>query len=115
MYWRVFFYSLFLLLGALAGWFTTFRAGVNQGVMGLLTGTLLVALAWFVVDSVRGARLLAWLRSGDIIEPALSSGLWGEVADRARRLLKSAKKQGSTGQRRRLQFFWPRCRFHPMA
>ncbi len=92
MYWRVFFYSLFLLLGALAGWFTAFKADPNHGVMGLLTGTLLVALAWFVVDSVRGARLLAWLRAGEIAEPALSSGLWGEVADRARRLLKSRER-----------------------
>ena len=41
MYWRVFFYSLFLLLGALAGWFTAFKADPNHGVMGLLTGTLL--------------------------------------------------------------------------
>jgi len=92
MYWRVFLYVACLLAGALAGWFAAFNVGPGNDLIGLLAGALVAALVWFVVDSIRGAKLLSWLRIGDISEPAVSSGLWGEVSDRARRLLKSRER-----------------------
>ena len=59
MYWRIFFYMACLLAGALAGWFVAFNIGLGNDLTGLLAGALMAVLAWFVVDSIRGARLLA--------------------------------------------------------
>jgi two-component system phosphate regulon sensor histidine kinase PhoR len=64
---------------------------------GLVAGILLAAFAWLLVDSFYVARFLAWLRSAQNSESASAvihlpprlPGLWGESADRIRRLSRS--------------------------
>ena len=61
---------------------------------GLVAGILLAAFAWLLVDSFYVARFLAWLRSAQNSEspsaaihlPPRLPGLWGESAERIRRL-----------------------------
>lgn len=61
---------------------------------GLVAGILLAAFAWLLVDSFYVARFLAWLRfaqnsespSAAIHLPPRLPGLWGESAERIRRL-----------------------------
>lgn len=69
---------------------------------------LLSALAgcyiWLVWDAIRGKRLLAWLRAGDTSDIPLGSGLWGEVSDRIRKLLR-ARDRAALESERRLQDF----------
>lgn len=64
---------------------------------GLIAGLLFAAFVWLIVDSFYVARFLAWLRfaqnsdstfAATQLPPSLP-GLWGEVAERVRRLSRS--------------------------
>ena len=79
---------------------------------GLAWGLLLGAASWQLLNSFYARRLLKWLRSEQSNEtpvlmggaqPALS-GVWGEVADRVRRLLKNRHQQYSESQARLDEF-----------
>jgi two-component system phosphate regulon sensor histidine kinase PhoR len=86
--WLVFFACLF------AGGGFGFWGASKEG---LVAGILLAAFAWLLVDSFYVARFLAWLRSAQNSESASAvinlpprlPGLWGESADRIRRLSRS--------------------------
>jgi two-component system phosphate regulon sensor histidine kinase PhoR len=82
--------------GAL-GWWAAAEAGAAAG---LVAGSL----AWVAIDSWRGARLLAWLRTSDAGHPPALRGVWAEVADRARRALRK-READAEDSRRRLQEF----------
>ena len=64
---------------------------------GLIAGLLFAAFVWLIVDSFYVARFLAWLRSAQNSDstsaaaqmPPSLPGLWGEVAERIRRLSRS--------------------------
>jgi two-component system phosphate regulon sensor histidine kinase PhoR len=81
MLWRIFSFIVCQLGTGLFGWWVADQPGAAGG---LLIG----ALGWFALDSWRGARLLAWLRSGDAAAAPALRGLWGDIADRARRALR---------------------------
>ncbi|MGB4118226.1 MAG: phosphate regulon sensor histidine kinase PhoR [Polaromonas sp.] len=64
---------------------------------GLVAGLLLAAFVWLLVDSFYVARFLTWLRSAQNSESASAAtflppslpGVWGEAAERIRRLSRS--------------------------
>ena len=108
MLWRFLSFCLSLLAGGILGWFALLQiepqSGLAGGLGGALGGVLLSSLAWLAVDMVRGARLLRWLRAGDALSPTLPAGLWGEVADRARRQMR-VRDQKTQASDARLQDF----------
>ena len=53
-----------------------------------LGGALLAATVWFVLDSVRAGRALAWLIPDSPTPPPLKTGVWGEALERTQRLLR---------------------------
>ena len=80
--------------------------------LGLVAGLLVAAFAWLAIDSFYVSRLLRWLRgeqNNDIpasianTVPRLS-GVWGETADRVRRLLKDRDHQYRESQARLDEF-----------
>ena len=76
---RFFGVVLSLLAGAALGW-------RQAGPWGAAAGVALVAVGWFAWGFWRAQRVLQWLRAG-APEPAPAlRGLWGEAADRVRRL-----------------------------
>lgn len=83
--WLVFSACLF------AGGGLGFRVASKEG---LVAGILLAAFAWLLVDSFYVVRFLAWLRSAQNSEspsaaihfPPRLPGIWGESAERIRRL-----------------------------
>jgi two-component system, OmpR family, phosphate regulon sensor histidine kinase PhoR len=87
-----------MVAGGVFGWWIAARNGLA---FGLGSGFGLAALGWLVVDSIRLGKLLSWLRfeqSNDT--PGVTAGaapriagVWGEVADRTRRLLKVRDEQ----------------------
>lgn len=89
------------LTGGGIGW--AFMAG-----NGLPWGLLLGVLLWLLLDSLALQRLLRWLRSEQSHETLLLMagaqprlpGVWGEVADRVRRLLKKCDQQYGDSQAR---------------
>ena len=93
------------LAGGVVGWSIASREGLAWG---LLAG----AATWQLIDSFYARRLLTWLRSEQSNEtpvlmagaqPALP-GVWGEAADRIRRLLKNRHQQYSESQARLDEF-----------
>ena len=97
--WLVF--ALCAVVGGSLGWSLAAREG-------LAWGFLLGAALWQLMDSFYARRLLNWLRSEQSNEtPVLMAGaqpslpgVWGEVADRVRRLLKNRHQQYRESQAR---------------
>ncbi|MDB5946112.1 MAG: putative histidine kinase, classic [Ramlibacter sp.] len=97
MLFRIALFVLSQLAGALlGGWLF----GAPGAVAGVATGSLL----WFGLDLSRGLKVARWLRDGDTTREFAVRGLWGEVAERARRALR-AREQQAVDSQRRLQDF----------
>lgn len=77
------------VLGALVGGDTGAAIGIASG-----------ALVWFVTDAVAAARVLAWLRTGELRDAPRLGGVWGEAVDRARRavLVRERRLQEAEGR-----------------
>jgi two-component system phosphate regulon sensor histidine kinase PhoR len=86
MFLRFFSFALCQLIAAAAGWF--FAVGGNSA-LSASAFALLAGYLWMIFDASRGMRLLRWLRKGETASVAVSAGLWGEVSDRIRRLVRA--------------------------
>jgi len=105
MFWRFFsFVACQLLGGLLGGYASSFTDVPGSELVGSLVGVVLGGVLWFLLDTLRGVRLLRWLRVGDTSDAAMSTGMWGEVSDRVRRLIRS-REQISRDHQQRLQDF----------
>ena len=102
---RCLIFAACLLLGSGAGWWLAGKDGIEPGL-------LLAGFAWMLLDSLHMARLLRWLRNEQMVDQpgVLSSmapgigGVWGDLADRTRRLLKSRDRQYLESQSRLNEF-----------
>lgn len=59
---------------------------------------------WVLLDTVRAMRVLQWLRHDQVTVVPVSRGLWGEVSQRVRRLVRSSEQQAQASEHR-LQAF----------
>jgi two-component system phosphate regulon sensor histidine kinase PhoR len=96
MIWRVIGFVGLQFVGGLFGWLALSDHSSEVAMMGALAA----GLAWFVADTYRGARLLQWVRTGDVAQTAPASGLWGETAERVRRLVRVRERMTSESQDR---------------
>lgn len=94
---RFFIFLVFQAAGAGAGGWLT-------GCWGALAGLALAGVLWFVLDLWRAARVLRWLKGSDASPAPALRGLWGEVSDRARRLLRQREQQTQESQARLQEF-----------
>jgi two-component system phosphate regulon sensor histidine kinase PhoR len=97
MAWRI---CSFLLCQAAAGGIGWLLAGDRGAQVGLVVG----GLAWFVVDSTRALRLVRWLRRGARADLRTMAGLWGEVGERTRRVLRARDQQVLDAEARLQEF-----------
>jgi two-component system phosphate regulon sensor histidine kinase PhoR len=86
MLWRVSSFFLFQATAAALGWYL---ASHGNEVLDALALAVLGGYVWLSLDALRGMRLLRWLRLGETGSVAVGSGLWGEVSDRVRRLIRA--------------------------
>ena len=82
---RLFSFVWLNLLGFLLGFFVPHGLGAWQGAC---IGIAIVSLTLFLIDTWRSLFFLSWVRSSDILQAPDQSGIWGDLADRVRRLLK---------------------------
>ncbi|MFZ4481851.1 MAG: phosphate regulon sensor histidine kinase PhoR [Rhodoferax sp.] len=105
MFWRVSFFLGCLLGGGVAAWLALPLMQVAAGAKDdVLVGVLLGAALWFLIDLARGQRVMQWLRAGDFAEVAIKTGLWGELSERVRRLIRN-REQATRDVSKRLQDF----------
>ncbi|QDL37472.1 phosphate regulon sensor histidine kinase PhoR [Rhodoferax sediminis] len=97
MLFRFFSFLMLQFASALAGWWL-------GGRWGALAGLALAGLLWFTLDLLRGARVLRWLKQGEASGAPALRGLWGEVSDRTRRLLRQREQQTQDSQARLQEF-----------
>jgi two-component system phosphate regulon sensor histidine kinase PhoR len=95
---------LFLLLQILGAVTGIWLAPEALQIRGGLAGMLVMGLLWVLVDFTRGLRVLQWLRTGDVSDVPLKLGLWGEVAERARRLVRQREHETRDSDRRLQDF-----------
>ena len=84
-------------LGATAGW-------LAQGQAGAGLGAWLGSLVWALLQLWRAHRLEAWFRSGPDGDPPRLAGLWREVSDRIRRVLRQREREVQVHADRLQQF-----------
>ena len=89
---------LFLVgAGALGGWFLV-------GHDGMFYCALAASFIWWMLDSARGLRVERWLAAPDQHDVPMGQGLWGDVCERVRRLLRQ-RDQAVAASEQRLQEF----------
>ncbi len=93
MFWRFVFFLACQLTGGVLGWW-------QGGAWGAAIGAAVGAWVCFVWDLWRGGRVLAWLRHGELQRAPSLRGMWGEAADRARRLLRQRELDLQRSERR---------------
>jgi len=86
---RIVIFLLCQLLPAVAVWLLS--TGEQRWLYALLAA-LAGAHVWLALDSLRGWRLLQWLRTADTAQLPLGHGYWGEVLDRMRKLLRQRER-----------------------
>jgi len=101
MFLRLVIFLLFQCAGALAGWQLWPE---HISLAGALVGGVAGGVVWVLLDIARGMRVLQWLRIGKATEVPVKIGLWGEVSDRARRLIRSREQQIRDGEHRLQDF-----------
>ena len=89
MFWRLVTLVMCQACAAGIGWYL---APASEEWQLTLVMTLVGGYIWFVMDSVRGLRLLGWLRSGALTDLSLGNGLWGEAYDRMRRTMRASSR-----------------------
>lgn len=101
MIWRLFRFFLFQLAGAVLGRLLLPGGDSRQGV---ILGLVAASAMWVLIDLQRGGRLLQWLKNGDMATSVKVGGLWGEVADRVRRLVKARELKTADSEARLQEF-----------
>ncbi len=84
---------LLVALGAVWGW-------VAQSALWTFVGALAGAFGWGVLDGLRARRLLDWLGKADVSRMPLLTGLWGELLERNRKLVRKLEKKASSSDAR---------------
>ena len=74
------------VLGALAGW-------LANGVWAAGLGAWLGSMVWVLQQLWRAHRLESWFRTGPQGEPPRLAGLWREISDRIRRVMRQQDRQ----------------------
>lgn len=101
MFLRLFYFLLLNLLGFLLGFLIPHGLGPWQGAC---VGILIVSLSLFLLDSWRSIFFLNWVRSSNILHAPDQSGVWGESADRVRRLFRQMSIELSASEENLRQF-----------
>jgi two-component system, OmpR family, phosphate regulon sensor histidine kinase PhoR len=97
---RVVAFGLMLAVGVLGGWLLPNESLSGQGVA---WGLVVAAVLWFAFDYMRALRVNRWLL--DHSSPAPTTwGIWGEVVDRVRLLIRLKDRQYQLSQENLEQF-----------
>ena len=103
MFWRVFSLVLCQVVPVLLVWLSGLASGDTRWFL-TLAAALGGVYLWFLLDIVYGLRLLRWLRQGEVTTPPTGGGLWSEVGDRVRKLLRVRQRLAQESDLRLQEF-----------
>ena len=101
MFLRLLSLTLVQLLAVLAAWYVVPAPGAP---LWILAAALVASYVWLLLDMARGRRVLRWLRDGAAIDLSMGWGIWSEVVERMRHLLRAREKQGLESKTRLQDF-----------
>jgi two-component system phosphate regulon sensor histidine kinase PhoR len=90
MIWRFVFFLLCQVIPATIVWNL---APLEFRAIDSLIAAISGSLVWLVLDALRASKVLRWLREGNTSDSPVRTGLWGEVFDRARRLVRKRDRE----------------------
>lgn len=104
--WRIFTFTLVQIFGAILGYWLDdhFFPSFANPVSAALAGAVISGYAWHVFDLSNALKVMHWLRKGDSQLSGVGPGLWSEVSDRVRRLVR-IHERAVTQSEERLQDF----------
>jgi two-component system phosphate regulon sensor histidine kinase PhoR len=97
--WRFIEVIFWLAAGSTIFTFVAFQLNLNLMLTALI-GALCGVFIWLFINFNRSNRYLDWIRSGDLSQIPKLNGVWGEAADRSRRLLSEQNKTLSNSNKR---------------
>ena len=101
MFWRILALVFWQLVPALVVW----RIGFWQGHwLPVALAALLGGYVWIILDMLRGLRVMRWLRAGEVTQPPTGRGIWMEVAERARKLVRNQQRLAAESENRLQEF-----------
>ena len=94
--------ALAMLLGSLAG--LVLGQYLRMPLLSSLLGGVCAVAVMALIDTLRGYRLINWLRNSHEGQAPRDTGLWGEVGYRVERALRSSERATTAEQTRLSQF-----------
>ena len=99
--WRFVEIFLLQLVGAALLVFLAIQLNIKWDILSIaLLGALSGLLIWLFINLNRSGHFLEWIRTGDISRAPKLNGVWGEVTDRTRRLLREQIKSLNASNKR---------------
>jgi len=80
-------------LGVAAGW-------VLNSLLWMASGALSGAFIWALFDTVHARRVLRWFNKADVTRVPDMGGMWGELLERGRKLVKKLEKKAQASDAR---------------
>ena len=93
---------LALAAGLLVGWLAGLPT--QTPVVGMVFGAALSVFVVALLDTLRGVRLMNWLRGSQEAQAPREAGFWGEMAYRVERLLRQRERTAEQERKRLAQF-----------
>jgi len=93
-----------LELLAISGTAGGVAAAFGAPAAGAVAASLAGAVAWVVMDALRAAPVLRWLREGRSEHVPTGTDVWGEIADRARKALRALEQERDRSDSRLQEF-----------
>ena len=92
--WRIFTFTLVQILGAILGYWLDdhYFPSLASPLTAALTGAVISGYVWHVLDLSNALKVMHWLRKGDSQLDGVGPGIWSEIGDRVRRLVRTHER-----------------------
>jgi len=92
--WRIFTFTLVQILGAILGFWLDdhYFPSLASPITAALAGAVISGYVWHVLDLSNALKVMHWLRNGDSQLDGVGPGIWGEIGDRVRRLVRTHER-----------------------
>jgi len=104
--WRIFTFTLVQTLGAILGYWLDdhYFPSMASPITAALAGAVISGYVWHILDLSNAFKVMHWLRKGDSQLDGVGPGIWSEIGDRVRRLVRSYERAVALSEERLQDF-----------